>query len=102
MTGDDESEIFNAAASESPTASDHTRNGASWAGGWGTEPPAAAVEKIISDSGARENHHRDRRVVARGVPRREVDEGLLIQALLMIAKDSERGDVSRQGLSSGD
>lgn len=34
-----------------------------------------------------------RRVVARGVRRKDIDHRLLIQALLMIAKDLERVDV---------
>jgi hypothetical protein len=35
-----------------------------------------------------------RRVVARGVRRKEIDQRMLIQALLMIAKDLERGDAA--------
>jgi hypothetical protein len=38
-----------------------------------------------------------RRVVARGVRRKEIDHRLLIQALLMIAKDLEREDEAESG-----
>lgn len=98
MTEDDEDESAGTSASEPPTISDYAQSSASWVGGRGTEPPAAVVGKIIPDSGGRENHQRDRRVVARGVQRREIDEGLIIQALLMIAKDLERSNASGQNL----
>jgi hypothetical protein len=36
-------------------------------------------------------------VVARGVPRKEVDYQLIVQALLLIAKDREHDETARQG-----
>ena len=92
MTGNREDEATETTASKPPVAVDHAENGASGAGGWDTEPPAAGPEKITIDPSGRDHEQRDRRVVARGAQRGELNEGLIIQALLMIAKDLERGN----------
>lgn len=94
MTGEYQDDAEQASASKPPMLGDHAQTEASRVGGWGTEPPAAEAEKIIIDPGIRDHRQRDRRVVARGKPRREIDERLIIQALLMIAKDLERGNTS--------
>jgi hypothetical protein len=92
VTGDYKGETAETTAGEPPAASDCAHGDATRVGGWDPEPPATAPEKIISDPISRDRHRRDRRVVAQGVPRGEIDQGLIIQALLMIAKDRERGD----------
>lgn len=102
MTGDHQNDPGGATASKPPAEGDSVENAAARVGGRGPELLAADQTEIITGPGGPANRRRHGRVVARGAARREIDERLIIQALLMIAKDLERRDAWTQENLSGD